>query len=622
MAKLRPLVHAAGWASVTAPRSRQWGDLHAIVHTTATRRVLLRTGFAPQRVHVVPHGIPVVECAKPAVTDPVARERWGIPPDVKLSLIFGFVLRHKGSLTAIEAFERLPAEHHLLIAGAAHPETEDRTEEAIAARVGLSPDLAQRVHRIGHVREEDIAALHSAADLCLFPYHATPRLSSSAALTWAIAAGRPVVASRIPAFEGLAQKAQCVEFVMPESPADLAAAVARVGADEALRRRLGARALEYAAGRSWHVAAERHAEVYWQAAERVVDPQFARRLRHAGGRRVARAAHRLQQGRQTGDVCKVRLGAGISATLVLGNDREDPIVQRLQERGRYEDRVRELMLDLVQPEWRVVDVGAHLGTFALAAAAAGATVLAVEPNRRNVELLRRSVELNAADVLVAEAAAVERPQAVRFTPHGAYGHVALAREPRPGLPLEEVRGVALDDLAQEHGWERVDLMKLDVEGGEPAALAGAVRLLDALPAPVVLVEANAHMLNLFGKTPADVLSPLAERGYELFLIDRAHARRLVPVAAGDLQPECVSDYLACRSAPLQLHNWRMVRPFTRRELLDRLEKEARSPHWELRRHVARSLSCGPDRLMSDPSVRDLVARLRRDHRSEVRRALS
>jgi hypothetical protein len=67
----------------------------------------------------------------------------------------------------------------------------------------------------------------------------------------------------------------------------------------------------------------------------------------------------------------------------------------------------------------------------------------------------------------------------------------------------------------------VPLAKLDIEGWEPRALAGARRSLSAGRLAALYVEVSAPNLARHGFTPADVLSPLREAGFEVFFVRRA-----------------------------------------------------------------------------------------------------
>jgi len=133
----------------------------------------------------------------------------------------------------------------------------------------------------------------------------------------------------------------------------------------------------------------------------------------------------------------------------------------------------------------IVDVGANTGIFALAAKAVNpdAKVVAIEPARRVAEKLRRNVALNRWDIEIAECAASDfSGRATLYDHPGDHVYSASLETSMNGtIPIEvEVR--RLDDML-----ERVDLVKMDVERHEPAALRGMRRLLETCR-PTLLIE--------------------------------------------------------------------------------------------------------------------------------------
>lgn len=128
----------------------------------------------------------------------------------------------------------------------------------------------------------------------------------------------------------------------------------------------------------------------------------------------------------------------------------------------------------------VIDVGAHLGTFTRIALRRGARqVVAVEPDPVNSVCFDRTFAPEIADgrVRLVKAAAWHSPGSLTFEVGNASqtGHVAGSPSGRAVI----VRAVTLDDMAVELKLDRVDFIKMDIEGAERHALAGARRLLAA-----------------------------------------------------------------------------------------------------------------------------------------------
>jgi len=128
-----------------------------------------------------------------------------------------------------------------------------------------------------------------------------------------------------------------------------------------------------------------------------------------------------------------------------------------------------------------IDVGAHIGRYALRAAAQGARVVAVEPDPSNFELLKKNVALNGFNnaILVPQALSAESGLlSLRLAPRENTGTSMIQTE-APGTSSNEservvpVTGGTLDELVQSLGVTRIDWLKVDVEGHEVAVLRGA-----------------------------------------------------------------------------------------------------------------------------------------------------
>ncbi len=130
---------------------------------------------------------------------------------------------------------------------------------------------------------------------------------------------------------------------------------------------------------------------------------------------------------------------------------------------------------------RVLDVGAHIGNHTVALAALGHAVVAIEPNPATRCLLEANVlrnDLGHRVTVHGVAVGATTGTGRLLLDDGNSGATRLAPGPGP------VAIRPIDQLVDE-----VDLVKLDVEGHEVAALAGAHRLLST-SRPMVLAEAN------------------------------------------------------------------------------------------------------------------------------------
>ncbi|HEY8201861.1 MAG TPA: FkbM family methyltransferase, partial [Actinomycetota bacterium] len=315
---------------------------------------------------------------------------------------------------------------------------------------------------------------------------------------------------------------------------------------------------------------------------------------------------------------EVTLPEGARFTAVLEATPPDAVSQLLTlPNGLDHHHTVRVMLDLLEPlgrGGRVVDLGAHVGTFALAAAAVGCDVLAVEASPLNAFLLRSSVWQNGFHGMhVVNAAVTDAPGEVQFLPDGPHGHVSWGG---PGETLP-VPAVTVDELVGELGWDRVSFVKMDIEGSETKALAGMRKLLGGPAAPPVLFESNGHTLELAGTSPSELFAAFEAFGYALYVVDPG---KLTRISSADMQPETVIDCLAVKRRPAGLDRWIIVPSMTLEDCVQRVVVESGHFNADCRAWIARTLESAPSPVVAHSDVAAALERLRRDPVAEVREA--
>lgn len=227
-------------------RTRQWRriaglfgkQVQGIVHTKTTRLSIIKSGVPANSIHVIPLGVPKNTDSSRHVDNHTAKERLGYPDGTVLLSLFGFVATYKGPVIATKALTNLPANYHLAIVGGSHPEAKgDQTINAILRTSEKTRALRDRVRVTGYVDGEKLALYQDATDLCLAPYRDVS-LSSSAALTWALASGKPVIASSISAFKELSEAHDCLSLISEDSEYELAWRIKGLMSDPTERNRL------------------------------------------------------------------------------------------------------------------------------------------------------------------------------------------------------------------------------------------------------------------------------------------------------------------------------------------------------------------------------------------------
>ncbi len=315
--------------------------------------------------------------------------------------------------------------------------------------------------------------------------------------------------------------------------------------------------------------------------------------------------------------CTVGLAEGLEFAVMVDSGSADPITTTfLTGYCLFQDLVS-LMLQIVSPGEAVVDVGAHLGTFSLAAAAAGCPVLAIEASPLNVELLRASAARNGFhDVRVVSAAASDAPGSVQFCAIGPWGTVL--NRPANALSIE-VPAVTIDELMFELGFGPATFVKMDVEGSEIKALRGMAHQLSMDDAPALLLESNGHTLGLMGTTPTELLKEIEGFGYTAYMVSRD---RLTPVTSAELQPRTEVDYLAVKRWPASLAAWDPSPPLTVEERVAMLVEDCRSESEDVRAYIGRAIADGGPEVLAHPDLAAALDRLADDPVGTVRGAVA
>ena len=306
----------------------------------------------------------------------------------------------------------------------------------------------------------------------------------------------------------------------------------------------------------------------------------------------------------------VELDGGARFDLVFDAGTDDPVVRGYLAGYRPNEHMTDLLPRFTKPGDCVLDLGAHVGTFSLTAAALGRRVIAVDASPKHVDLLRRSVARNGFDTMrVVHTAVGEGRGTVRFHVAGLWGMIAHPGQELPEVrnqPVVEVSLVRGDTLLKRLGQTRVDFIKMDIEGSEVAAVRGMKSLLRRDDAPVIVYECNGLTLPEFGFTTGDLLRTLEGFGYQTY---RAEEGRFRLFPSSDFQPELYLDLVAMKPRHERLVGREIEPPLGTEELIKRTVEESKKGHEAHRAGIARSLSRAPRKIVDDPRVQAVAGRV-------------
>lgn len=161
----------------------------------------------------------------------------------------------------------------------------------------------------------------------------------------------------------------------------------------------------------------------------------------------------------------------------------------------------------------VVDSGANIGQMTLSFLPfGGLTIHAFEPTRSAGDWLESCIRANAlSNVRLVRSGLSSRPVKLPIQLNGPRSTLHMDWYSGHGLQTETVDLIRLDDYLDEAGINRVRLWKLDVEGHEVDALAGASHALERKIIDAILIEVSESTLD-------SVKALLRRSNYELLSI--------------------------------------------------------------------------------------------------------
>lgn len=212
--------------------------------------------------------------------------------------------------------------------------------------------------------------------------------------------------------------------------------------------------------------------------------------------------------------------------LFLGND----LSLCLYAGGSFEPNEFSFLRAVLEPGMVFFDGGANDGLYSLYAArrvTASGVVLAAEPSAREFDRLQVNIALNAvANVRALKVAlgAQSGSATLAIAEEGHEGQNTIGTQvSNPTVQTAAHETVALetiDGIVDEQRLDRLDFVKLDVEGSEVEALSGASQTISRFR-PIMLLEAEDERLASQNRTKTDFTTAVRGFDYEMWVFDGA-----------------------------------------------------------------------------------------------------
>ena len=200
---------------------------------------------------------------------------------------------------------------------------------------------------------------------------------------------------------------------------------------------------------------------------------------------------------------------------------------QLMQHGIREPASTKVIQSIVKPDMVCIDIGANLGYYALLEAKKCKYVYAIEPVKSSYDTLVKSIELNKYKNIKAHNLAIGNQSGIKniTTCHRNNWATMLdfklaadkykAKFDRFYKGIEEVNEVTLDRFVSDNKIDKIDFIRMDVEGYETEIIKGGINTLKAMPRGSHLtIEVHAGLFK--DKTPIiKMLNTIKNIGFKI-----------------------------------------------------------------------------------------------------------
>ncbi len=214
---------------------------------------------------------------------------------------------------------------------------------------------------------------------------------------------------------------------------------------------------------------------------------------------------------------RIKIYSGLPIALHL----DDHIDNIIWWNGYYEKHPTRIFLKLTNPGDCVVDVGANIGYYSVLAASrigSAGKIFAFEPVLSIYQRLLENVsELK--NIKPEKVACGNTTGEIKiYVADDTCSAGSRISQPIENHPLK-IETVPIIKLDNELMGEKVDLLKIDVEGYETEVLRGAVKLIRTNPQIKIFIEISKKLLEMAGSSPEEIFNLLTGLGLQPWKVE-------------------------------------------------------------------------------------------------------
>ena len=217
----------------------------------------------------------------------------------------------------------------------------------------------------------------------------------------------------------------------------------------------------------------------------------------------------------------VRFRKNLKLTLSI----DDWIQQHIYFTGTYEANEILFIEKNLQPGNTFIDIGANIGLFSITASAIvgdNGKVLSFEPFATNYNAFLNNINLNKIKNITAiQKAVAEKEQELNLFYDSTESNLGMVSSYASSHTIQQqIKAVSLDNFLPTININAIDIIKIDIEGGEYSALLGMKATIQHYK-PKLIVEIDDAILKNTPYTAEDIYNYMATLNYKPYFINEA-----------------------------------------------------------------------------------------------------
>jgi FkbM family methyltransferase len=197
--------------------------------------------------------------------------------------------------------------------------------------------------------------------------------------------------------------------------------------------------------------------------------------------------------------------------------------------GRYEIEKNETLFwqNIIKPKQYVFDIGANIGYYtlqALARVGSEGRVFSFEPVAATFKKLRDNINLNNfSNAIIEKLALLDKRDKIELyiADETSIGSSSISMHVNFSGEKEFADAISLDEYVIEKNINKIDIIKIDVEGCESRVIEGMKNVMNSFK-PLILIEVNQERLQTTGSSKEKLFEQFYINDFEAFEIISAN----------------------------------------------------------------------------------------------------